>query len=74
LGLAEVPPSPKDQTQELGEFVEVSRNWTENGGDPIVTLVTNETTGTAAALVAVMYPWYVMVLLPAEFAAISVTV
>jgi hypothetical protein len=74
LGLAEVPPSPKDQTQELGELVEVSRNWTERGGDPEVILVTNETTGTEAALVTVTYPWKVAVLLPAEFAAMSVTV
>jgi hypothetical protein len=72
--LVDVPPSPKDHTHEFGEFDDESRNCMESGTDPEVTLVTNETTGTDAAFVAVMYPAFVIVLLPAEFVAISVTV
>jgi len=74
LGLVEVPPSPKDHTHEFGELVEESKNWTERGTIPDETFVTKETTGTDAAFVAVIYPVFVKVLLPAEFDAISVTV
>jgi hypothetical protein len=54
--------------------VEVSRNCTVRGGEPPEILVTKETRGTAAAFIAVTYPWYVAVLVPAEFVAIRVTV
>jgi hypothetical protein len=70
----EVPPSPNDQTHAIGEFVEESRNCTESGTDPDVTLETKDTAGTDAAFVAVMYPVFVRVSLPAEFVAIRVTV
>jgi hypothetical protein len=70
----EVPPSPNDHTHDVGELVDESRNCTESGTDPEVTLATKETAGTDANFVTVMYPVFVRVSLPAEFVAIRVTV
>jgi hypothetical protein len=55
-------------------LVDESRNCTESGTDPEVTLATKATPGTDDAFVAVIYPVLVRVSLPAEFVAMSVTV
>ena len=70
----EVPPSPNDHAHDIGELVDESRNCTDSGTDPEVTLATKSTDGTDAAFVAVMYPVFVRVSGPAEFLAIRVTV
>jgi hypothetical protein len=67
-------PSPNDQTHEVGEFVEESTNWTVNGAVPEVSVATNDATGVVATLPAVIYPDSEIVLLPAAFVAVSVTV
>lgn len=43
----EVPPSPKYQYQEVGEFSDVSVNTIARGAVPVVVFAENETTGTA---------------------------
>jgi hypothetical protein len=70
----ELPPSPNDQTHEVGEFVDESMNWTLIGTVPEVTFEWNNATGVIAAELAVIYPLLVTVSLPAAFDAVSVTV
>jgi len=70
----DVPPSPNDQTQDVGEFVEESTNWTCRGSEPLVTFATNAATGDVPDLSATIYPVSVSVSLPAEFVAVRVTV
>jgi hypothetical protein len=50
----EVPPSPKDQTQEFGEFVEASTNWTVSGPYPEVVVALKRAVGAAVTWVMVM--------------------
>jgi hypothetical protein len=49
-----VYPSPKDQTHDVGELVEVSMNWTVRGVVPDVLIAEKEATGVVAAGVAVI--------------------
>jgi hypothetical protein len=70
----EEPPSPNDQTHDVGEFVEESTNWTVSGAVPEVSVAANDATGNAATLLAVIYPDSESVLLPAPLVAVSVTV
>jgi hypothetical protein len=70
----EVYPSPNDQTQPVGEFVEVSTNWTTKGMVPVVTGETKDATGREDAALTVMKPVFVTVSLPAAFVAVRVTV
>ena len=75
-GFCEVddPPSPNDQTHDVGEFVEESTNWTDRGMVPDVTFATKFATGAESDLLTVIYPVLVIVLLPAVLVAVSVTV
>ena len=70
----DVPPSPNDHAQPVGEFVEESTNWTERGSTPEVMLETNAAVGAAVDLLTVMYPVRVTVSLPAVLDAVRLTV
>jgi hypothetical protein len=50
----DVPPSPNDQTHELGEFVDESINWTVSGEVPDSTVALNAADGADAKLLAVI--------------------
>ena len=70
-------PSPNDQSQEVGEFVDVSVNCTVNGATPEVGTPVNSATGTTGrtgVAVTLMKPALVLVLLPAVLVAVSETV
>jgi hypothetical protein len=47
----EVPPSPNDQDQLVGELVEVSVKLTESGAGPVVIFAVNDATGMAGLTV-----------------------
>jgi hypothetical protein len=50
-----VPPSPKSQAHKVGEFIDVSVNWTASGAVPVDGEQLNPATGsTTAALVVVV--------------------
>jgi hypothetical protein len=68
------PPSPNDQTHDVGVFVEESTNWTDSGMVPEVTFATKFATGAESDLLTVIYPVLVIVLLPAALVAVRVTV
>ena len=67
-------PSPNDQSQEVGEFVDESTNWTDRGMVPEVTFATKFATGADPDLLTVISPLLVIVSLPAELVAVNVTV
>jgi hypothetical protein len=58
----------------VGVFVEESTNWTVSGAVPEVSVATNDATGNAATLLAVIYPDSESVLLPVALVAVRVTV
>jgi hypothetical protein len=60
-------PSPNDHCHPVGAFVEVSVHWTVSGAVPDCRLVVNEEMGAGRTSVTMMYPAFVVVLLPAEF-------
>jgi hypothetical protein len=70
----DVPPSPKDQAQEFGELVEASRNWTVKGSYPDVTDVLKSAVGMTDTWLTVIKLLSEVVLLPARFVAVRVTV
>lgn len=70
----EVPPSPKDHAQEVGEFIDESTNWIVRGAVPEVTAETKEASGATFIAVTVTYPACETVLLPSAFLVVSVTV
>jgi hypothetical protein len=74
LWSVDVPPSPNDQTHEVGEFVDMSTNCTLRGTVPLVPFETKEATGAEAALFAEIYPLFVSVSAPAAFVAARITV
>jgi hypothetical protein len=71
---AEVPPSPNDQAHVAGESVDASTNWTLSGTVPDVAFETNNATGAVFAAVTVIYVVLLIVVLPAVFDAVRVTV
>jgi hypothetical protein len=60
----ELPPSPNDQTQDVGELVDASRNWTVVGTVPEVTFELNNATGVIAAELTMINPLLEAVSLP----------
>jgi hypothetical protein len=69
----DVPPSPNDHAQEVGEGEDVSLNWTVRGEIPEVTFAMNVATGAERAATLIKLDC-VVVLLPAEFVAVNSTV
>jgi hypothetical protein len=70
----ELPPSPNDQTHDVGVFTDESTNWTVRGAVPDSTVDRNAATGVVATVLTTICPVFETVLLPPAFVAVSVTV
>ena len=68
----DVPPSPNNQFQLVGDRIELSVNVTDNGAVPSIGVPLKDASG--AVENTVMYLLRVMVVLPAAFVAVSKTV
>jgi hypothetical protein len=74
LRSVDVPPSPNDQTHDVGVLVEESTNWTVRGAFPDSTVEMKDATGLVETVPTTISPALVTVLLPPAFVAVSVTV
>jgi len=70
----DVPPSPNDQTQDVGEFMEESTNCTVSGASPDVTEATKNAVGISGSSVARIYSDCEIVFAPLALVTVSVTV
>jgi hypothetical protein len=66
-----VLPSPKFHTQDVGDPVEVSVNWTVRGAAPLSDDAVNAATGMVGP--TMMYPVRVVAFVPIEFSSVRVT-